>query len=112
MTILSFSVCLFAFNCFALSKFNHFKDVFNKRPTQQQSKKLLFIAWISILLSLALSILEFKGYGALQFTGFTALSALIIMVFYNFMVRYVVFFTLLNLAIIMLSMYFFALSTL
>ena len=53
MALLPFSLCLVAFNCFALAKFNHFKDVFNKRPTQQQRLVLLSVAWISILLSIA-----------------------------------------------------------
>ena len=51
IALLPFSLCLLAFNCFALAKFNHFKDVFNKCPTQQQRLVLLSVAWISILLS-------------------------------------------------------------
>ena len=49
--LLGFSLCLLSFNCFALAKYNHFKDVFKKRPTESQRKKLLLAAWISILLS-------------------------------------------------------------
>ena len=101
--LLFFSLCLFAFNCFALAKFNHFKDVFKKRPTELQSKKLLLIAWISILLSLVLCVVTQGSYGALLFSGFMSLSVLIIMVFYNFFVGFVKYFSVFNMAVIALS---------
>ncbi|WP_024599451.1 DUF3325 domain-containing protein [Pseudoalteromonas sp. TAE56] len=101
--LLGFSLCLLSFNCFALAKFNHFKDVFNKRPTESQRKKLLLAAWISILLSLVLCIVTQGGYGALLFCGFTSLSVLIIMVFYNFLVGYVKWFNVLNGMLVVLS---------
>ena len=46
MELLQFSLCLLAFNAFALAKFNHFKDVFKKRPTNLQRKYLRVTAWI------------------------------------------------------------------
>ena len=51
--LLSFSLCLFAFNGFALAKPVHFKTVFTTRPSKLQSNLLLIVAWISILLSIA-----------------------------------------------------------
>jgi hypothetical protein len=98
-----FSLCLLAFNSFALAKFNHFKDVFKKRPTKLQSKKLLLIAWISILLSLVLCVVTKGGYGALLFCGFMSLSVLIIMIFYNFLIGYVKILSIINIAIIALT---------
>ncbi|MBE0361147.1 DUF3325 domain-containing protein [Pseudoalteromonas aliena] len=108
--LLSFSLCLFAFNCFALAKFNHFKDVFKKRPTELQSKKLLLIAWISILLSLVFCVVTQGSYGALLFCGFMSLSVLIIMVFYNFLVGYVKLFSVLNSVLVVLSGLYLALN--
>ncbi|MBH0011493.1 MULTISPECIES: DUF3325 domain-containing protein [unclassified Pseudoalteromonas] len=108
--LLGFSLCLFGFNGFALAKFNHFKDVFKKRPTELQSKSLLFIAWISILLSLVLCVTTQSGYGALLFCGFMSLSVLIIMVFYNFLVGYVKWFSVLNSVLVVLSGLFLALN--
>jgi len=105
-----FSLCLLAFNSFALAKFNHFKDVFKKRPTESQSKSLLFIAWISILLSLVLFVATQSGYGALLFCGFMSLSVLIILVFYNFLIGYVKWLSVLNALLIVLSGLFLALN--
>ena len=110
MALLPFSLCLVAFNCFALAKFNHFKDAFNKRPTDQQRLILLSVAWISILLSLLLCVSELHGYGALQFCGFMSLSALIIMIFYSFLVNLTKLFNLLVLLILATSTLFFGLN--
>jgi hypothetical protein len=107
---LQFSLCLFAFNCFALAKFNHFKDVFKKRPTELQSKRLLLVAWISILLSLVLCVVIQSGYGGLLFCGFMSLSILITMVFYNFCIRFVKWFSILNGVLIVLTGLFLALN--
>ncbi|MBH0059371.1 DUF3325 domain-containing protein [Pseudoalteromonas sp. SWXJZ94C] len=101
--LLGFSLCLFSFNCFALAKFNHFKGVFKKRPTEPQCKKLLLAAWISILLSLVLFVATQGGYGALLFCGFMSLSVLIIMIFYNFLISYVKILSIINIAIIALT---------
>ena len=38
--LLSFSLCLFAFNGFALAKPAHFKTVFTTRPSKLQSNLL------------------------------------------------------------------------
>lgn len=108
--LLGFSLCLLSFNCFALTKYNHFKDVFKKRPTEPQRKKLLLAAWISILLSLMLCIVTQGGYGALLFCGFMSLSVLIIMIFYNFLVDYVKWFSVLNSVLVVLSGLFLALN--
>jgi len=108
--LLGFSLCLLSFNCFALTKYNHFKDVFKKRPTEPQRKKLLLAAWISILLSLVLCIVTQGGYGALLFCGFMSLSVLIIMIFYNFLVDYVKWFSVLNSVLVVLSGLFLALN--
>lgn len=110
IALLPFSLCLLAFNCFALAKFNHFKDVFNKRPTQQQRLVLLSVAWISILLSLLLCVNELQGYGSLQFCGYMTLSALIVMIFYSFLVRLTKLFNLLILVILAMSTLFFGLN--
>ena len=110
MELLQFSLCLCAFNGFALAKFNHFKDIFGKRPTAAQRKMLLCIAWISILLSLLLCVSELHGYGALQFCGFMSLSALIIMIFYSFLVNLTKLFNLLVLLILATSTLFFGLN--
>lgn len=108
--LLGFSLCLLSFNCFALAKYNHFKDVFKKRPTESQRKKLLLAAWISILLSLVLCIVTQGGYGTLLFCGFMSLSVLIIMVFYNFLVGYVKWSSVLNSVLVVLSGLFLALN--
>jgi hypothetical protein len=108
--LLGFSLCLFSFNCFALAKFNHFKDVFKKRPTKSQRKKLLLAAWISILLSLVLCVATQGGYGALLFCGFMSLSILIVIVFYNFLVDYVKWFSVLNSIVVILIGLFLALN--
>ena len=51
MELLQFSLCFLGFNCFALAKFNHFRDVFKKKLTEKQRSSFLFSGWISILLS-------------------------------------------------------------
>ncbi|WP_041454877.1 DUF3325 domain-containing protein [Pseudoalteromonas translucida] len=103
MELLQFNLCLLAFNAFALAKFNHFKDVFKKRPTNLQRKYLLVTAWISILLSLLLCVNDQGGYGALLFCGYMSLSTLIIMVFYNFITQLVKVFSVLNLVVTALT---------
>ena len=108
--LLQLSLCLLAFNCFALAKFNHYRDVFKTRPSDKLSKQFLIAAWISILLSLVLCIVTQGGYGALLFCGFMSLSVLIIMVFYNFLVSYVKWFSILNSVLIVLSGLFLALN--
>ncbi|MCQ8878263.1 DUF3325 domain-containing protein [Pseudoalteromonas shioyasakiensis] len=106
--ILQFSLCLFAFNCFALAKFNHYRDVFKVRPTQTQSNQFVVVAWISILLSLVLSVVEYKGYGALLFCGYMALSVLILMIFYSFKTSWVKAMSVINISVILFSGLFFA----
>jgi len=108
--LLSFSLCLFAFNGFALAKFNHFKDVFKKRPTELQRKQFLAIAWISILLSLVLCVETQSGYSALLFCGFMSLSVLIITIFYNLLTGFVKVFSVLNVVLIAVSGLFLALN--
>ena len=108
--LLQLSLCLLAFNCFALAKFNHYRGVFKTRPSDKLSKQFLIAAWISILLSLVLCIVTQGGYGALLFCGFMSLSVLIIMVFYNFLVSYVKWFSILNSVLIVLSGLFLALN--
>jgi len=98
--LLSFSLCLFAFNSFALAKSAHFKTAFKIRPSQQQSNVLLIVAWISILLSLLLCVITQQGYGALLFCGFMSLSVLIIMFFYNFIENLIKPFSVLNMLLI------------
>ena len=110
ITLLPFSLCLIAFNCFALAKYNHFKDVFNKRPTQPQRLILLSVAWISILLSLLLCVNQLQGYGGLEFCVYMTLSALIVMIFYSFLVRLTKLFNLLILVILAMSTLFFGLN--
>ncbi|KPZ58257.1 DUF3325 domain-containing protein [Pseudoalteromonas sp. P1-25] len=101
--LLSFSLCLLAFNGFALAKPAHFKTVFKTRPSEQQSNLLLIVAWISILLSLVFCVVAQQGYGALLFCGFMSLSVLIIMLFYNFIDSLVKPFSVLNMLLVGVS---------
>ncbi|KPH65514.1 hypothetical protein AMS58_05520 [Pseudoalteromonas porphyrae] len=101
--LLQFSLCLLAFNCFALAKFNHYRDVFKNRPTQKQSQRFIIAAWISILLSLVLSVAQNNGYGALLFCGYMALSLLILMIFYSFKASWVKIMSAVNITVLMLS---------
>lgn len=101
--LLHFSLCLLAFNGFSLEKLTHFRDVFNQKPAKWQSKCLIRLSWISILLSLWLSIVEFGAYGSLLFCGYMALSLLIIMVFYSFKRNLVKLMSIANMVIILLS---------
>ena len=80
MELLQFSLCFMAFNCFALAKFNHFREVFKKKLTDKQRHSFLATGWITILLSLVLSVLSEGGYGALLFCGYMALSVLMLMI--------------------------------
>ncbi|MGB6138871.1 MAG: DUF3325 domain-containing protein [Pseudoalteromonas rhizosphaerae] len=101
--LLQLSLCLLAFNCFALAKFNHYRDVFKTRPSDKLSKQFLIVAWISILLSLVLSVVQHNGYGALLFCGYMALSVLILMIFYSFKASWVKIMSALNITVVMLS---------
>ncbi|WP_064435528.1 DUF3325 domain-containing protein [Pseudoalteromonas neustonica] len=101
--LLQFSLCLLAFNCFALAKFNHYRDVFKNRPTKKQSQRFIIAAWISILLSLVLSVAQNNGYGALLFCGYMALSLLILMIFYSFKASWVKIMSAVNITVLMLS---------
>lgn len=101
--LLPFSLCLFAFNCFALAKINHFKDVFKRRPSKLQQQAFLFAAWISILLSFMFCVITQQGYGVLLFCGFMSLSVLIIMTLHNFLIHLVSLFSVFNLALIIIS---------
>ncbi|WP_394189321.1 DUF3325 domain-containing protein [Pseudoalteromonas atlantica] len=101
--LLQFSLCLLAFNCFALAKFNHYRDVFKTRPSQQQSQWFLISAWISILLSLLLCIVEHQGYGGLLFCGYMALSVLLLMIFYSFKATWVKYMSAVNVVLLVIS---------
>ncbi|WP_404343344.1 DUF3325 domain-containing protein [Pseudoalteromonas mariniglutinosa] len=103
MELLQFSLCLCAFNCFALAKFNHYRDVFQSRPSEKQSKLFLVVAWITILLSLVLCVLDQAGYGALLFSGYMALSVLILIILYSFTVTWVKQVNVINLSVVLLS---------
>ncbi len=103
MELLQFSLCFMAFNCFALAKFNHFREVFKKKLTDKQRHSFLTIGWITILLSLVLSVLSEGGYGALLFCGYMALSVLMLMILYSFTVSWVKRISILNLSILLLS---------
>ncbi|MDP2635648.1 MAG: DUF3325 domain-containing protein [Pseudoalteromonas sp.] len=101
--LLQFSLCLLAFNCFALAKFNHYRDVFKARPSQKQSQQFLIAAWISILLSLLLCVIKHQGYGGLLFCGYMALSVLLLMIFYSFKPSWVKHMSVLNVVLLLLS---------
>ena len=103
MELLQFSLCFMAFNCFALAKFNHFREVFKKKLTDKQRHSFLATGWITILLSLVLSVLSEGGYGALLFCGYMALSVLMLMILYSFTVSWVKRISILNLSILLLS---------
>lgn len=110
LALLQFSLSLLAFNAFALAKFNHFKEVFNKRPSNLQSNWLLLVAWISILLSGLLCVYYLGAYGVLQFCGFMSLSVLITMIFYNFAARFVKCFSVITMMIVGITTLFWALN--
>lgn len=101
--LLHFSLCLLALNGFALTKFTHFRDVFSRRPTHSQQKQLLALSWISILLSLLLSVLHLGAYGSLLFCGYMAVSLLFIMFFYSFKVLWVKAMSVVNITFIIMS---------
>lgn len=103
MELLQFSLCFMAFNCFALAKFNHFREVFKKKLTDKQRHSFLATGWITILLSLVLPVLSEGGYGALLFCGYMALSVLMLMILYSFTVSWVKHISILNLSILLLS---------
>jgi len=103
MELLQFSLCFFGFNCFALAKFNHFRDVFKKKLTEKQRNSFLLSGWISILLSLVLCVLSDAGYGALLFCGYMALSVLMLMILYSFTVSWVKHVSVLTMSVLLLS---------
>ena len=100
--LLQFNLCLLAFNCFALAKFNHYRDVFKTRPSQKQSQQFIIVAWISILLSLLLCVVERQGYGGLLFCGYMALSVLLLMIFYSFKASWVKYMSAVNITLLIL----------
>ncbi|QMW16664.1 MULTISPECIES: DUF3325 domain-containing protein [unclassified Pseudoalteromonas] len=103
MELLQFSLCFLAFNCFSLAKFNHFRDVFKKKLTEKQRYRFLTIGWITILLSLGLSVMSEGGYGALLFCGYMALSVLMLMILYSFTVSWVKHISAINVSVLVLS---------
>ncbi|HCV05637.1 DUF3325 domain-containing protein [Pseudoalteromonas sp. SSMSWG5] len=103
MELLQFSLCFLGFNCFALAKFNHFRDVFKKKLTEKQRHSFLMSGWITILLSLLLSVLNDGGYGALLFCGYMALSVVMLMILYSFTVSWVKYVSVLTMSVLLLS---------
>ncbi len=101
--LLQFSLCFIGFNCFALAKFNHFRDVFKKKLTEKQRGSLLSIGWITILLSLVHCVITDEGYGVLLFCGYMALSVLMLMILYSFFVSWVKHISVLTLCVLLLS---------
>ena len=110
INLLSFSLCLLAFNGFAMAKNGHFKAIFNKRLDDVKRKQFLVLAWISILLSFSVCIFTQSGYGALQFFGFAGLSVLLVMTFNNFFVKLAKPFLIINFILLVISALYLALT--
>ena len=101
--LLCFILCIIAFSCFAHAKATHYRDIYGVRPNARLVSKILICAWISILLSLLLSIIDQAGYGALLFCGYMSLSVLILVVLFSFIEDWVKFVGALNSLVLLTS---------
>ncbi|SIQ57737.1 Protein of unknown function [Shewanella morhuae] len=74
---------------FALAKFGHFKDVFNRPPAQWQSYLLTLFAWLLLAFSLSACVSD-QGwaYGSILFMGIISLAAMLVILTLSFSPRY------------------------
>ncbi|MCH1929028.1 DUF3325 domain-containing protein [Shewanella sp. A25] len=70
---------------FALAKFGHYKDVFNRPPQPWQSRLLSLFAWLLLALSLS-ACTQDQGwtYGSILFFGIISLAALLVILTLSF----------------------------
>ncbi|MGI2067208.1 DUF3325 domain-containing protein [Shewanella sp. MF08487] len=74
---------------FALAKFGHFKDVFNRPPAQWQSHLLTSFAWLLLALSLsACASDQGWAYGSILFMGIISLAAMLVILTLSFSPRH------------------------
>lgn len=74
---------------FALAKFGHFKDVFNRPPAQWQSHLLTLFAWL--LLSFSVSACASDqgwAYGSILFMGIISLAAMLVILTLSYSPRH------------------------
>ncbi|MDT3297562.1 DUF3325 domain-containing protein [Shewanella sp. SP2S2-6] len=74
---------------FALAKFGHFKDVFNRPPAQWQSHLLTLFAWLLLAFSLS-SCASAQGwaYGSILFMGIISLAAMLVILTLSYSPRH------------------------
>ncbi|EGM69217.1 DUF3325 domain-containing protein [Shewanella sp. HN-41] len=74
---------------FALAKFGHFKDVFNRPPTQWQSRLLSLFAWLLLMFSLsACASDQGWAYGSILFMGIISLAAMLVILILSYSPRH------------------------
>ena len=74
---------------FALAKFGHFKDVFNRPPAQWQSRLLTLFAWLLLAFSLsACASDQGWAYGSILFMGIISLAAMLVILTLSFSPRH------------------------
>ena len=74
---------------FALAKFGHFKDVFNRPPAQWQSHLLSLFAWLLLIFSLSACVQD-QGwaYGSILFMGIISLAAMLVILILSYSPRH------------------------
>lgn len=74
---------------FALAKFGHFKDVFNRPPAQWQSRLLSLFAWLLLMFSLSACVRD-QGwaYGSILFMGIISLAAMLVILTLSYSPRH------------------------
>lgn len=74
---------------FALAKFGHFKDVFNRPPAQWQSRLLSLFAWLLLMFSLsACANDQGWAYGSILFMGIISLAAMLVILTLSYSPRH------------------------
>lgn len=74
---------------FALAKFGHFKDVFNRPPAQWQSHLLTLFAWLLLAFSLsACASDQGWAYGSILFMGIISLAAMLVILTLSYSPRH------------------------
>jgi hypothetical protein len=74
---------------FALAKFGHFKDVFNRPPAQWQSRLLSLFAWLLLMFSLsACASDQGWAYGSILFMGIISLAAMLVILTLSYSPRH------------------------
>lgn len=74
---------------FGLVKFGHFKDVFNRPPTQLQRRLLSLFAWLLLMFSLSASGSDQgRTYGSILFMGVISLAAMLVVLTLSYSPRH------------------------